>query len=139
MHKQILILSNILLILFLAGFINLVTGWLTKFSMWSFKVMKQLLVLLISYSVKYISSFWILDTFFVCNILYSFRCFFISCSSILSNVWAGFAYFMSSLFIISLFLLLLFYMLQILHCPGGDCIIINLLLVYTCLRFCLLA
>ena len=46
--KQILILSNIdLLILpisFLAGFIDLVVGWLTKFSLWPFKVIKQLFV-----------------------------------------------------------------------------------------------
>ena len=51
-HKQILILSNIdLLILpisFLAGFISLVVRWLEKFSLWSFKVIKQLLVPLIS-------------------------------------------------------------------------------------------
>ena len=51
-HKQMLSLSNIdLLVLpisFLAGFINLVLGWLTKFSLWSFKIIKQLLVLLIS-------------------------------------------------------------------------------------------
>ena len=51
-HKQILILSNIdLLILpisFLAGFSSLVVRWLEKFSLWSFKVIKQLLVPLIS-------------------------------------------------------------------------------------------
>ena len=51
-QKQMLILSNIdLLILptaFLAGFINLVVGRLTKFSLWSFKIIKQLLVPLIS-------------------------------------------------------------------------------------------
>ena len=51
-HKPILILSNIylliLLILFLVGFINLVVGWLTKFSLWSFKVIKQSLKSLIS-------------------------------------------------------------------------------------------
>ena len=73
-HQQILILSNIYLlilqILFLEGFINLVVGWLTKFSLWSFKVIKQFLVPLIS---------------------------------ILLNVSAFFAYFMPSLFIISSF------------------------------------
>ena len=51
-HEQMLILSNvdflILLVSFLAGFINLVVGWLTKFSLWSFKVIKQLIVPLIS-------------------------------------------------------------------------------------------
>ena len=51
-HQQILILSNIdLLILpisFWAGFISLVVRWLEKFSLWSFKVIKQLLVPLIS-------------------------------------------------------------------------------------------
>ena len=51
-HKEMLILSNIdlliLPVLFLAGFINLVAGWLTRFPLWSFKVIKQLLVPLIS-------------------------------------------------------------------------------------------
>ena len=92
LHKQILILSNIdLLILpisFLAGFINLVVGWLTKFSLWSFKVMKQLLVPLIS---------------------------------ILSNISACVAYFMPTLFIISSIPVVTFDMLYLLHCPGGDC------------------
>ena len=51
-HTQLLLLSNIDLLLlpisFLAGFIILVVGWLTKFFLWSFKVIKQLLVPLIS-------------------------------------------------------------------------------------------
>ena len=51
-YKQMLILSNInLLILpisFLAGFIKLAVECLTKFSLWSLKVIKQLLVPLIS-------------------------------------------------------------------------------------------
>ena len=48
-HKPILILSNkIFPILFLVGFISLVVVWLTKFPLCSFKVMKQLLKLLVS-------------------------------------------------------------------------------------------
>ena len=70
-HKQMLILSNIeliiLLISFLVEFISLV-GWLIEFSFWSLKVIKQLLVPLIS---------------------------------ILLNISARFLYFMLSLFIIS--------------------------------------
>ena len=50
-HKQMFILSNIDLLilptLFSAGFINLIVGWLTKFSVWSSKVIKQILALLI--------------------------------------------------------------------------------------------
>ena len=51
-HKQMLILSNIDLLIpptsLLAGFVNLIVEWLTKFSFWSFKVIKQLLVPLVS-------------------------------------------------------------------------------------------
>ena len=51
-RNQMLILSNtvlqILPISFFAGFNNLVVGWFTKLSLWSFKVKKQVLVPLIS-------------------------------------------------------------------------------------------
>ena len=51
-HIQILIISNKDLLIFpssfLAGFISLVVGWWAYFSIWSFKVITQLLKLLIS-------------------------------------------------------------------------------------------
>ena len=85
-HKQILILSNIDLVIltisFLVGFINLVVGWLAKFSLWSFKVIRQLLVPVIS---------------------------------ILSDMLARFAYVIPSLFIISPILLVAFLYVYIIY------------------------
>ena len=85
-HKQILILSNIDLVIltisFLVGFINLVVGWLAKFSLWSFQVIRHLLVPVIS---------------------------------ILSDMLARFAYVIPSLFIISPILLVAFLYVYIIY------------------------
>ena len=90
-RNQMLILCNtvlqILPISFFAEFNNLVVGWFTKLSLWSFKVKKQVLVPNNFYSIKHISSFCVLCTLFVYNILDSFRCFLISYSySINENI-----------------------------------------------------
>ena len=83
-YKQMLILSNInLLILpisFLAGFIKLAVECLTKFFLVVFEGYKTITCAVNFYSIKYISSFYVLYAFFVYNILDPFGCFFICCS-----------------------------------------------------------
>ena len=79
-YKQILVLPNISLlilpILFLAGFISIAVGWVKKFYLWSFKVIKQLLGPLISILSNLLAR-CALYPFFVYNTLDSLRSSFI--------------------------------------------------------------
>ena len=75
-HKQILILSNIdLLILpisFWAGFIGLNMGWLTKFSLWS-SGYKAITCFVYFYSAKCIRSFCVLYVFMSAENIWKFE------------------------------------------------------------------
>ena len=89
-HKEILILSNIYLlvlpILFLVG-IKSYCGMVDKVFLVVFQGYKTIFCAVNFYSIKYISLFYVLFAFFVYNICNSFRCFLYVAVTALSRRW----------------------------------------------------